>query len=293
MESAMNLRDLDYLVAIADLRSFGAAAKRCFVSQPTLSGQIKKLEVSLGARLFERTNKTVMPTEVGQEVVEAARRVLREAEAIREIAESSRDPLSGRFRLGAFPTLSTYLFPALVKKIARTMPKLRLILVEEKTAVLLARLQSGELDAALVALPVADGRLTSRELFTDPFLLAVSPTHPLAKNKQINPEELSRHRLMLLDEGHCLRDQALELCRLGGISEEPDFRATSLETLRQMVKAGTGITLMPAIAALKREPGIRYIPFSAPVPARRIGLIWRKTSVRLKIIERLAGLLTP
>ncbi len=289
----MNLRDLEYLVAIADLRGFGAAAKRCFVSQPTLSGQIKKLEALLGARLFERTNKQVMPTETGQAVVEAARRVLREAETIREIADSSRDPLSGRFRLGAFPTLSTYLFPALVRKIARAMPKLRLILVEEKTAVILARLQSGELDAALVALPVSDDRLSSRELFTDPFLLAVSPKHALAKNKHIDPEELSRYRLMLLDEGHCLRDQALELCRLEGISEEPDFRATSLETLRQMVKAGTGITLMPAIAALKREPGIRYIPFAAPAPSRRIGLVWRKTSVRLKIIERLAGLIAP
>jgi LysR family hydrogen peroxide-inducible transcriptional activator len=293
MESAMNLRDLEYLVAIADLRSFGAAAKRCFVSQPTLSGQIKKLEASLGARLFERTNKQVMPTEIGQAVVEAARRVLAETEAIREIAESSRDPFSGRFRLGAFPTLSTYLFPELVSKIARAMPKLRLILVEEKTAVLLARLQSGELDAALVALPIPDGRLSSRELFNDPFLLAVSPAHPLAKNKRVHPDELSRFRLMLLDEGHCLRDQALELCRLEGITEEPDFRATSLETLRQMVKAGTGITLMPAIAARDREPGIRYIPFAAPAPSRRIGLVWRKTSVRLKIIERLASLLAP
>ena len=289
----MNLRDLEYLVAIADLRSFGAAANRCFVSQPTLSGQIKKLEASLGARLFERTNKQVMPTEIGQAVVEAARRVLREAETIREIADSSRDPLSGRFRLGAFPTLSTYLFPELVRKIARAMPKLRLILIEEKTAVLLARLQSGELDAALVALPVSDGRLAARELFTDPFLLAVPPGHPLAKSKHIDPEELSQHRLMLLEEGHCLRDQALELCRLGGISEEPDFRATSLETLRLMVKAGTGITLMPAIAVRGRESGIRYIPFSAPAPSRRIGLVWRKTSARLQLIERLCGLLSP
>ena len=287
----MNLRDLEYLVAIADLRSFGAAAKRCFVSQPTLSGQIKKLEGELGARLFERTNKKVLPTEIGQAVVEAARRVIRETEAIREIVENSRDPLSGRFRLGAFPTLSTYLFPELVKKISRTMPKLRLILVEEKTAALLVQLQSGELDAALVALPISDVRLSSRELFIDPFLLAVSSADPLAKSKQVQPEELSRRRLMLLDEGHCLRDQALEFCRFKGISEEPDFRATSLETLRQMVKSGTGITLMPAIAARVREPGIRYIPFAAPSPSRRIGLVWRKTSARLKIIERLAGLL--
>ena len=289
----MNLRDLEYLVAIADLRSFGAAARRCFVSQPTLSGQIKKLETALGVRLFERTHKQVMPTETGQAVAAAARRVLREAEGIRDIAASSLDPFSGRFRLGAFPTLSTYVFPELVRRLPQAMPKLRLILVEEKTSALLAQLHSGELDAALVALPITDARLASRQLFQDPFLLAVPRAHPLAKLKRVGMKELSRYSLLLLDEGHCLRDQALELCQLGGIPEEPDFRATSLETLRQMVKAGTGITLMPAIAARRDEAGIRYIPFIPPAPSRRIGLIWRKTSARLKIIERMCDLLLP
>lgn len=286
----MNLRDLQYLIAVADLRSFNKAADKCHVSQPALSNQIRKLEETLGITLFERNNKRVMITESGEQIVMLARRILSEVNDMHEIARSTQDPLTGKFRLGAFPTLSAYIFPELVPKIVHSMPQLKLVLVEEKTHTLLERLKRGELDAALLALPVEDDQLESQTLFDDEFLLAVQPDHPLAKRKTVNQEDLHHHKLLLLEEGHCLRDQALSVCQLAGSEEEQDFRATSLETLRQMVKAGSGITLMPKIAIHKNETDIRYIPFAAPAPYRTIALIWRKTSARKAVINRLQKL---
>ncbi len=283
----MNLRDLQYLIAVADLRSFNKAAEKCCVSQPALSNQIRKLEETLGVLLFERTNKRVMTTETGEQIVAAARRVLREVDNLHEIANSAQDPLAGRFRLGAFPTLSAYIFPALVPAITAAMPRLKWILIEEKTQVLLEKLHRGELDAALLALPVHDEKLATQALFDDEFLLAVPPGHPLASKTHISQDDLQGHRLLLLEEGHCLRDQALSVCHLAGAEEEQDFRATSLETLRQMVKAGTGITFMPRMAIQPGEQGICYIPFAAPAPRRTIGLVWRKTSARQSAIREL------
>ncbi len=286
----MNLRDLHYLIAVADLRNFSQAADRCCVSQPTLSNQISKLEDTLGVRLFERTNKRVMTTDIGEQMVAHARRILAEVGNMHEIATSAQDPLAGKFRLGAFPTLASYLFPALVPDIATALPRIKLILVEEKTQVLIDRLKRGELDAALLALPVNDDHLDEYTLFDDDFFLAVPPGHALASKKTIAQDDLVGHTLLLLEEGHCLRDQALAVCQLIGLSEEQDFRATSLETLRQMVKAGTGITFMPRIAMQKAESGICYIPFTPPAPSRRIGLVWRKTSARLPVINLLKRL---
>jgi LysR family transcriptional regulator, hydrogen peroxide-inducible genes activator len=287
----MNLRDLQYVVTVADTLSFSEAALRCHVSQPTLSGQIRKLEEELGLPLFERSNKRVMITEAGAPLIEAARRTLREAETMRELGRLAQDPLAGVFRLGAFPTLSTYVFPSLVPQIRQTLPRLRLILSEEKTALLLEKLHSGALDAALIALPVQDDTLESQLLFEDQFLLATPPSHPLATRTQIDQRALATHKLLLLEEGHCLRDQALEVCQLHQMEEEQDFRATGLETLRQMVRSGNGITLMPRIAISGKEEGIRYVPFTAPAPSRHIGLVWRKTSVRKAVMERLTALL--
>ncbi len=289
----MNLRDLQYLIAVADLRNFSQAANQCCVSQPTLSNQIRKLEETLGVVVFERSNKRVMPTETGEQIISLARRVLREVDAMHDVAQSAQDPLAGKFRLGAFPTLSTYIFPSLVPKITAAMPQLRLVLVEEKTQTLLDRLKRGELDAALLALPVYDDQLVVRALFDDEFFLAVPPLHPLAKKKQAEQTDLSNSKLLLLEEGHCLRDQALEVCHRVGMEEEQDFRATSLETLRQMVKAGSGITFMPNIAIQPDETGICYVPFKKPAPYRTIGLVWRKTSARMAVIEKLLPMLTP
>jgi LysR family hydrogen peroxide-inducible transcriptional activator len=290
-EVAMNIRDLRYFLAVAELEHFGRAADQCCVSQPTLSGQIKKLEEELGVTLLERTNRRVLLTEPGAQIAHSARRILREVDTIQDIATSSHDPLSGKFRLGAFPTLSTYIFPSLVPRVKSSLPDLRLILIEEKTAILVEKLRRGEIDAALLALPVDDDFLVSRTLFEDEFLLAVPPEHALADCQHIAQKTLKNHRLLLLEEGHCLRDQALEICQLSGIAEEQDFKATGLETLRQMVKAGTGITFMPRIAVQDNEPGIRYIPFTNPAPVRTIGLVWRKTTARQTVIDRLVELL--
>ena len=287
----MNIRDLTYLLAVSELEHFGHAAEQCYVSQPTLSGQIKKLEEELGIKLFERTNRRVLLTEAGEQIAHCARRILHEVEVIREIAESSNDPMAGKFRLGAFPTLATYVFPSLVTKVKEAAPNLRLILLEEKTAVLIERLRHGDIDAALLALPVTEDFFRSIELFKDEFYLAVPNDHALANQQYVDTKKLRRQPLLLLEEGHCLRDQALDICQTHGIAEEQDFKATGLETLRQMVKAGTGITLMPNTAVDRSDPDISYVPFVEPVPSRTIGLVWRKTSSRQPLMERLAELL--
>jgi len=286
----MNIRDLRYLVAVADLQHFGQAAAKCFVSQPTLSGQIKKLEDSLGVHLFERTHRSVVPTDVCLDILASARRILREVDQINTISESSHDPMVGRFRLGAFPTIAPYVFPGLVSQVKKSLPDLRLILIEEKTEQLLDKLRNAEIDAALLALPLEDDFFDFIKLFEDEFYLAVPSDHALAPCETVTQDCLDQYRVLLLEEGHCLRDQALDVCQKHGIGEESDFRATSLETLRQMVKGGTGITFMPKIAIRDDEEGIQYIPFVAPVPSRSIALVWRKTSSRKQLIDRLRAM---
>ncbi|WFP49903.1 LysR substrate-binding domain-containing protein [Methylomonas sp. EFPC3] len=285
----MNLRDLHYLIAVADLRSFVQAADRCCISQPTLSTQIKKLEDELGIQLFERTNKKVLPTELGERIIASARRILKEQAIIKELAATAQDPLAGNLRLGAFPTMASYLFPQLVPLIKQALPRIRLILVEEKTEQLIQQLKSGQMDCALLALPVYEDFLESKAVFDDEFLLAVADSHPLAFNSVVEQSDLQGEHLLLLDEGHCLRGHALQVCQTVGADEEQDVRATSLETLRQMVHAGTGVTFIPQIA-VRHEPGIRYIRFAAPAPSRTIGLVWRKTSARGELIRQLSGL---
>ncbi len=287
----MNIRDLKYLVAVARLRNFTMAANHCYVSQPTLSGQIKKLEETLGVQLFERTNKRVIPTAVGTRIVNGAIHILKEVDRIREIAESAIDPLSGNFRFGAFPTLATYIFPYLVNPIKARMPNLKLILVEEKTDMLLDKLVKGDIDAALLALPLQNDLLVSRKLFEDRYFLAVQKGHDLSSLPEVDQTALHNRRLLLLEEGHCMRDQALDICSLAGITEEADIRATGLETLRQMVRAGTGITLMPEIALTSDDEEICYIPFKAPEPKRTIGLVWRKTMPKDAVIEHLSKII--
>lgn len=287
----MNLRAISYVVAVADLRNFSQAAEQCYVSQPTLSAQIKKLEESLGIKIFERNNKRIMITEEGRNIIQSARRILQEVETLKAIAESAKNPLAGTFRLGAFPTLSTYIFPGIVPQIKECMPDLRLILIEEKTAILMDKLHKGDIDAALFAMPVHEDSFEMRLLFDDKFFLACPPDHPLAEKSEIDVEELAEYHLLLLEEGHCLRDNALEICQQHNIPEEHAFRATGLETLRQMVKAGTGITLMPEIAINNTETGIHYVPFKDSAPHRTIGLFYRKTSVKKEIIHKLEKIL--
>jgi len=287
----MNIRDLKYFLTVAELEHFGKAAERCCVSQPTLSGQIKKLEEHLGVALFERTNRRVILTEIGKQLLHSARRILLEVDTINDIAECSHDPLSGKFRLGAFPTLATYVFSDLVTKVKQSMPELRLILIEEKTEELIEKLRHGEIDAALLALPVDDDFLVSQKLFDDKFFLAIPTDHKFSNLEQIDQNMLTGEKLLLLEEGHCLRDQALDICQRHGISEEQDFKATGLETLRQMVKAGSGITFMPNIAIQEDEHDILYIPFIPPEPVRTIGMVWRKTTVKKEVISNCCSII--
>ncbi len=286
----MNLRDLKYIVAVAETKSFVKAAEQCFVSQPTLSMQIKKLENSLNIKIFERNNKHVLVTEIGKQVIETAKRILQDAEHISILAKHEQDPFAGDFTLGAFPTIAPYILPKLIPLIKKKLPNLRLILVEEKTDILLHKLKTGLIDAALLAGPIHDESLIAEKLFDDEFKLAVATNHPLAERTTINPDELTNQPLLLLDEGHCLRDQALQFCQLSGIDEEQNVRATSLETLRQMVIAGTGITFMPTISIQNNDDNIRYIPFEEPKPKRTIYLVSRQTNPRTELIKQLKNL---
>ncbi|NBO18127.1 MAG: LysR family transcriptional regulator [Proteobacteria bacterium] len=287
----MNLRDLQYLAATAQHLHFGKAAESCHVSQPTLSMQLKKLEDELGVQLFERNNKSVMLTPIGQQMVLRARQALEAAQAMRELAKQAKDPFSGDMRMGVFPTLGPYVLPRIVPQLKSALPKLNLLLTEEKTATLLELLHAGELDCALIALPIAEPGLVAKPIFNEPFLLAVPVAHTLAKRKTVSYEDLRHESLLLLEEGHCLREQALEVCHLIGIGEANSFRATSLETLRHMVAAGSAITLMPKLAAQDNNDAIRYIPFHSPSPARQIGLVWRAGSGSAVLFSRLSQLL--
>ncbi|MBL0125510.1 MAG: LysR family transcriptional regulator [Betaproteobacteria bacterium] len=277
----MNLRDLRYLVALADHKHFGRAAEASFVSQPTLSTQLKKFEDEIGMALVERNPRNVMLTEVGEAVVARARVILRETDEIKAIARRAKDPESGAVRLGIFPTLGPYLLPHIVPNIVKRFPKLELILVEEKTEVLLRKLHDGELDAAVLALPIHDDSLHAEFLFEETFVLALNKQHRLAKAKRVKLADLANESLLLLDDGHCLRDQALEVCQMAGAGERAGFRATSLETLRHMVSANVGLTLMPALsvhAPSPPSPNVSLIPFAEPAPHRRIAMVWRRTS---------------
>ena len=288
----MNLRDLAYLVSLAEHRHFGRAAEASFVSQPTLSTQIRKLEDELGVPLVERTPRKVLLTETGREIARRARGVLAEVEEIKAIAQRTRDPEAGKLRLGVFPTLGPYLLPHLVPRVRRRFPRLELLLIEEKTEQIVRMLREGTLDVGLLALPVHEESLHAEFLFEEPFVLAVPDDHPLAHRKtRLKLADLSDESLLLLEDGHCMRDQALELCQLAGAGEKVGFRATSLETLRQMVAANVGITLLPTLAIkppVARTDNVQLLEFSGHAPSRRIALVWRKSSSLGPFLERFA-----
>ncbi len=290
----MNLRDLKYLVALADHRHFGRAAAACFVSQPTLSTQIRKLEDELGVPLVERAPRKVMLTPAGHEAADRARRIVAEVEQMKEAARRSQDPEAGTVRLGIFPTLAPYLLPHVIPRVRERFQQLELLLVEEKSDELLARLRAGRLDAAILALPVHDDQLHAEFLFEEPFVLAVSGQHPLARRDSLTLEELSGQRLLLLEDGHCMREQALDVCRLSGAGETTGFRATSLETLRQMVAANVGATLLPLLAVqppVAQSDNIHLLGFSDSHPSRSLAMVWRRSSAMDGFLLRLAAVI--
>jgi LysR family hydrogen peroxide-inducible transcriptional activator len=290
----LKLKDLRYLVAVADVRHFGRAAARCCVSQPTLSAQLKKLEQALGVQLIERAPNAVSLTAVGEEIVARARRMLEASDEVVELARSHQDPLAGRLRVALLPTIGPYLLPQVAPAIRRALPRLQLHLYEYQTAPMIEKLHAGELDLGILALPVELEGLESRVLYREEFLLAVPDRHRLAAHERVRIADLRDERLLLLEEGHCLRDQALEVCGRVGVRDSQDFRATSLETLRQMVAASAGVTLLPELAgrgAYRSGRGVALRPFVRPAPARQVGAVWRKTTPRRAAIEAVTGLI--
>ena len=284
----MNLRDLKYIVEVAREKNFARASAKVFVSQPALSMQIKKLEETLGVEIFERDKQNFLITPVGAEIIKKAEIILQESEEIKMIAKNSKDPHKGEIRIGAFPTVASYFLPNFVKNIHKKFPHLKIFLIEAKSDELIAKLKNGELDFCLLAMPIADDNLIGEKIFSEKFLLATPKGHPFSKKSKIQIKELKNQELMLLEDGHCLRDQALEICSMVRAYENQDFRATSLETLRQMVANGTGITLIPEIA-VRNDDKISYVKiFNAPF--RTIGIHYRKSSVQKNLIKEIIKL---
>jgi LysR family hydrogen peroxide-inducible transcriptional activator len=285
----MTLTELRYVVAVARERHFGRAADACFVSQPTLSVAIKKLEQELGVALFERGTGEVTVTMVGQKIVEQAQRVLEDASRIRDLAATGHDPLAGSLRLGAIYTVGPYLLPPLVAILRRMVPAMQLHIQESFTHRLAELLKQGEVDVIIIALPFDEPGCTTLAIYDEPFLVALPAGHPWEKRKQISSDELKKESLLLLGEGHCLRDQVLEFCGPPGRHGLPrSLEGGSLETIRQMVASGVGITVLPSTAASSggvADELIRIRPLAKPVPQRRVALAWRRSFPRPQAIE--------
>ncbi|MBL8259603.1 MAG: LysR family transcriptional regulator [Candidatus Competibacteraceae bacterium] len=290
----MTLQELRYLVAVAEEKHFERAAEVCHVSQSTLSAQLKKLEEQLDVTLFDRSQRQATPTAVGRDIIAQARLALEEAHKIQEIASRRLDPMQGTLRVGVIPTLSPYLMPRILPELRISYPKLRLFLREDLTEHLVRQLRSATLDLLLLALPVRAEGLETLALFEEPFQIALPTDHSLARRSQIGESDLREHRILLLEEGHCLRDQALAICESPQVIEE--FAATSLETLRQMVAVGIGLTLLPELAIRFSQTTcyqhlIQIRPFAPPVPTRTIGLVWRRQFPRQDTLKMLAALI--
>lgn len=287
----IKLKDLRYLVAVADTGHFGKAAARCFVSQPTLSAQLKKLEDYLGVPLIERQPRHALLTPAGADIVRRARLIVEATDEVVDIARAHRDPLAGRLRVAFLPTIAPYLLPTIAPLLRKALPRLDLLLYEHQTEPMLQRLRAGDIDMGVLALPVEMEGLASAALYDEPFVVATPIRHPLAAKKRLRVEDLRGATLLLLEDGHCLRDQALDVCNRIDVEEKQDFRATSIETLRQMVASGAGVTLLPELATRgihAHTRGVAVRPFAKPTPTRTIGAIWRKSSPRHLAIEQVA-----
>ncbi|MFM8517672.1 MAG: LysR substrate-binding domain-containing protein [Nevskiaceae bacterium] len=290
----IKLKDLRYLVAVADTGHFGKAAARCVVSQPTLSAQLKKLEDYLGVPLIERQPRHALLTPAGEEIVRRARLIVEATDEVVDIARTHRDPLAGRLRVAFLPTIGPYLLPSIAPALRKALPRLDLLLYEHQTEPMLQRLRAGDIDMGILALPVEMEGLASVPLYDEPFVVAAPARHPLAAKKQLRIEDLRGATLLLLEDGHCLRDQALDVCNRIDVEEKQDFRATSIETLRQMVASGAGVTLLPELATRgihAHTRGVAVRPFAKPAPTRTIGAIWRKSSPRHIAIEQVAQII--
>ena len=290
----MTLTELRYIVAVARERHFGRAAEACFVSQPTLSVAIKKLEDELDCKIFERGGSEVTVTPIGAEIVRQAQQVIEQAQGIKEIAKRGKDPLSGPLRLGIIYTIGPYLLPDLVKQAIERTPQMPLMLQENFTARLLEMLRTGELDCAIMAEPFPDTGLAVAPLYDEPFVVAVPRHHPLAQRQAIPAEELKRETMLLLGTGHCFRDHVLEVCpeyaRFSSDAEgiRKSFEGSSLETIKYMVSSGMGITVVPQLSVpAEPQAHLAFVPFADPVPTRRVVLAWRRSFTRYEAIAAL------
>ena len=301
----MTLTELKYIVAVARERHFGKAADACYVSQPTLSVAVKKLEEELDVKLFERSANEVAVTPLGEAIVRQAQSVLEQAAAIKEIAKRGKDPLDGPLTLGVIYTIGPYLLPDLVRQMIKLNPQMPLILQENFTVKLLEMLRNGEIDCAILAEPFPDAGLATAPLYDEPFLAAVPASHPLAAQTQVSTEELKRETMLLLGSGHCFRDHVMEVCpefakfssNVEGIRKS--FEGSSLETIKHMVAAGMGVTLVPRLSVPKEafavkprprqdeEPFVKYLPFEGDPPLRRVVLVWRRSFTRYEAIAAL------
>ncbi|HYR26097.1 MAG TPA: LysR substrate-binding domain-containing protein [Aquabacterium sp.] len=290
----MTLTELRYIVAVARERHFGRAAEACFVSQPTLSVAVKKLEEELDVKIFERGSSEISVTPLGEEIVRQAQSVLEQAQAIKEIAKRGKDPLAGPLRLGVIYTIGPYLLPELVRSAIANVPQMPLMLQENFTVKLLEMLRAGELDCAILAEPFPETNLAMAPLYDEPFMVAVPRQHPLAQRAHIGAEELKRETMLLLGSGHCFRDHVLEVCpefaRFSSDTEgiRKSFEGSSLETIKHMVAAGMGVTVVPRLSVpAEPNPHVAYIPFDEPAPSRRVVLAWRRSFTRYEAIAAL------
>jgi len=290
----MTLTELKYIVAVARARHFGHAAESCFVAQPTLSVAIKKLEDELGVVLFERGGAEISVTPLGAQIIAQAERVLEQTAAIKELAKQNKDPLAGPLRLGVIYTIGPYLLPPLVKNIIEQVPQMPLILQENFTVRLLELLRQGELDAAIMALPLPEHGMSMQTLYDEPFVVAMPEHHPWATRKAISAQDLKSETMLLLGNGHCFRDQVLEVCpemarfSSPGNGMQRTFEGSSLETIRHMVASGIGLTVLPRASVpdmQARGNMLAFVPFEEPVPSRRVVIVWRKSFTRRAAIE--------
>ncbi|HEX9172264.1 MAG TPA: hydrogen peroxide-inducible genes activator [Telluria sp.] len=292
----MTLTELKYIVAVARAKHFGHAAEACYVAQPTLSVAIKKLEDELGVVLFERGGAEISVTPLGAQIIAQAERVLEQTAAIKELAKQNKDPLAGPLRLGVIYTIGPYLLPPLVKNVIDSMPQMPLVLQENFTVRLLELLRQGELDAAIMALPLPEHGMAMQTLYDEPFVVAMPNHHPWAKRKEISAQDLKSETMLLLGNGHCFRDQVLEVCpemarfSTPGNGMQRTFEGSSLETIRHMVASGIGLTVLPRASVPDMHPKnslLTFIPFAAPVPSRRVVIVWRKSFTRRAAIDAL------
>jgi LysR family hydrogen peroxide-inducible transcriptional activator len=290
----MTLTELKYIVAVAREKHFGHAAEACFVAQPTLSVAIKKLEDELGVPIFERGGSEISMTPLGSQIVAQAERVLEQTAAIREIAKQNKDPLTGQLRLGVIYTVAPYLLPQLVRNMIERVPQMPLVLQENFTVKLVEMLRQGELDAAIMAQPFPQQGLLVQPLYDEPFVVAMPSSHPWSNREKISSADLKNETMLLLGNGHCFRDQVLEVCpEMARFSTTGDgiartFEGSSLETIRHMVASGIGITVLPkaSVPDMQAQDGLlRYVPFEDPVPTRRVVIAWRKSFTRRPAIE--------